>query len=70
MKTMKDFVDELNPSIVGLQEHAAKDILSELDISYRVVERDAERFMCIANFDPNRVNMVVKEGVVVSYTLG
>jgi hypothetical protein len=56
--------------IVGKGIGEAADTLDAADHTYRVVERDGKRYMVTADHVPTRVNLTMRDKVVVSYTFG
>src|SRR6056297_3744468 len=54
---------------VGLSEAEAVVFAEENNVPFRVVERDGEMLMLTEDWRPGRINAVVEDGVVVSYTV-
>ena len=54
---------------VGLTEAAAAALAEERGVLFRVVERDGEMLPVTRDYRPGRINAVVEDGVVVSYTV-
>jgi hypothetical protein len=54
---------------VGLSEAAAAALAEENNVPFRVVERDGEALMVTEDWRPGRINAVVENGIVVSYTV-
>lgn len=52
-------------AILGLNEREAENVLTSQGLLMRVVNRDGEEFFVTCDFDPQRVNVSVKEGEVV-----
>lgn len=54
------------PDYVGLSEDQARDRAAAQGRRFRVVQRDGEDFVVTADYVENRVNAVVRDGVVVT----
>jgi hypothetical protein len=54
---------------VGLSEAEAEALAAANEVPFRVVERDGEMLMVTEDWRPGRINAVVKNGTVVSYTV-
>ena len=56
----------LAPEYVGLTEEQARERAALQQRQFRVVHRDGEDFIVTADYVENRVNAVVRDGVVVA----
>jgi len=61
---------DINHQIVGMTEEAAKALLDEIHMQHRVVWRDGHYMIVTRDFKPNRVNMHIKDGIVVKSDRG
>lgn len=63
--------DTVRPSndYVGLSVREAETVAEANGVPFRVVERDGEQLMVTEDWRPGRINAVVEDGVVVSYTV-
>jgi len=57
-------------SFVGLTEAAAIAAADRLELPNRIVERDGEKFQVTRDYRPNRLNFVIKKGIVTRVTTG
>jgi hypothetical protein len=57
-------------SLIGLSETEVESLLFDNSILFRVIEKDGHKFMLTANYDPLRLNLVVKKGIVIKVTKG
>ncbi len=55
---------------VGLEEAAAGEAADAAGVPWRVIERDGEPLAATQDYNAERVNFVVEDGVVVSVTNG
>jgi len=55
------------PVLVGLHKNDVYKILSEFHRSYRLIEEDGRRFKVNESCDKNRINLYIKDDIVVDY---
>lgn len=60
----------LGKSLLGNQEAAALQMISEAGFVYRISQRDGEAFMLTHDFVDNRINLNIYRGAVKSVTCG
>lgn len=56
--------------MVGLTEAEAAAVAEDLGLTVRVVERDGESFPATMDYNPERVNLSIEDGLVTKATLG
>lgn len=56
--------------IIGMNIQEAIDFLSIRKINFRISATDNQPMMLTCDFVPGRVNLVVVDGIVVSYSIG
>ena len=57
-------------SLVGMPKDEAQKFLTDNSIEYRVLKIDDEGFFGTADYKMMRVNLVIKNGLVESYSFG
>jgi len=57
-------------SIIGLKELDALKLLISNSIEYRVVERNSIPYTLTRDYNPNRYNLSIKDGIVMKVTYG
>jgi len=55
---------DIDIQILGCSEEQAITILKQKEMSIRIVERDNEKFLMTADYIPNRINLIVRNGIV------
>lgn len=61
----------LDPSvIIGMSEGQASSFLTAEGIDYRIVERDGESFPVTMDYNPDRANLTIQNGVVAEVQFG
>ena len=57
-------------SIIGLRELDALKLLISLNIEYRVVERNSIPYILTKDYQSNRYNLSIKDGMIIKVTYG
>jgi hypothetical protein len=63
-------VDDYGQQLVGFDESAAENCVSESGFVWRVVARDGEFFAVTADYSPQRLNAVIEDSVVTEMSAG
>ena len=57
-------------SIIGMKEIEALKLLIYNEIPYRVVERNSIPYTLTRDYNPNRYNLSIKDGIIMKVTYG
>ena len=68
-KTYEQLQEEAN-KYIGLTIHEAKVRLATEDKSYRVMHEDGQSFVGTCDYQPDRVNFSVENGIVTEASIG
>lgn len=65
------FIDSMNLSgeYTGLTIEAAQELARENGVMFRIVQEDGEYYAVTMDYRPGRINAVVEDGIIVSYTV-
>lgn len=63
-------IEDVCKQVLNLSESDAVNYIIAAGFKVRVVERDGQRSVHTREFRPNRINLLVKEGIVFETTLG
>jgi hypothetical protein len=58
---------EFGKSIVGLSEEDAVNMIKQDNRVYRVAQRDSENYPLTMDFSPDRINLFIEKGKVISF---
>jgi hypothetical protein len=60
-------IDRVNISkeMVGLPEDMAREILESVGYSMRVIERDGVHYVVTRDHNPNRIDVVIEDGLLI-----
>lgn len=58
---------EFGKSIIGLSEEDAVNLIKQDNRVYRVAQRDSENYPLTMDFSPDRINLFIEKGKVISF---
>ena len=63
-------VQDYGQELMGFEETLAERCVASAGLRWRVAERDGEAFAVTKDYDPLRINIVVRDGVVAKVSVG